>query len=263
MTLHNDAGAGPTLTALTNHSDATTRLVCIGPAGSTPAFYLPLAQHLPATVDLHAVQLPGGGHLADQPPLTDPQQIPQALAELIRHSTDERPFALFGHSLGALLAYETARALHRGRGRGRPPVLLAVSALPAPHQDTLLTMLAPLFLDSRQGLVKIMGSLPDKVPHDRRILTAAVPFVADLLMALQYRHHHEPPLDLPLAVYGGSDDPLVCSDALNAWSDLVLQPITPRLFPGTHTYPAHQAGALAERLAKDLHAAHRYTPDRP
>ncbi|QIP83374.1 thioesterase [Streptomyces sp. Tu 2975] len=262
MKPHTHANAGqPVLTALTDHPHAPTRLLCIGPAGSTPAFYRPLAQRLPPNVDLHAVNLPGRGHLADQPPLTDPRQMPRIVADAIRHSDDDRPFALFGHSLGALLAYETARTLHRASCR--PPVLLALSALPAVHNDSLVTMLTPLFLDSRQGLAHILGALPDDLPRDRRILKAAIPFVADLLMALQYRHLHEPPLDLPLAVYGGRDDPLVRTDDLDAWSDLVLQPVTVRLFPGTHTYPTHQAGALAERLVKDLHAARRYTTGRP
>lgn len=138
--------------ALTRRPRAAARLLCLPPAGCGASYYLPWTEHLPQTVDLYAVQLPGRGALPDQPSLTDPHHTATVLADLVHESDDHRPFALFGHSLGALLAYETTRALHRTRHRA--PALLAVSALPAPHLDTWITALAPVLLDGREGVAK-------------------------------------------------------------------------------------------------------------
>ncbi|MFG2678483.1 thioesterase II family protein [Streptomyces sp. NPDC048392] len=247
----------PSLASLTDRPAAELRLLCLPPAGGGPSFYRPWAEHLPESVDLWAVRLPGRGALADHASLTDPHYTTTALANLIHQSDDDRPYALFGHSLGSLLAYETTRALVRARHR--PPVLLALSALPAPHLDAFVTALSAVLLDGRQGAARLLGPIPDELLDDPRILAAAyTPILADLLLALQYRHQPEPLLDLPVAVYGGQDDPIAPMERLRTWGDLTTQPVSPRVFPGTHNYPDRQISALTGRLCKDLHAATRY-----
>ncbi|MFD4864293.1 thioesterase II family protein [Streptomyces sp. NPDC058412] len=253
---HSPAGR-PSLVGITRRPAAALRLVCVPPAGLGPGFFRAWAEHLPETVDLFAVQLPGRGTLAEQLCLTDPHQAADLLAEVIQEANDRRPFALFGHCVGALLAYATTRALRRRQHRG--PLLLALSAWPAPHLDAPLAQLARVMLAGRARLADLYGPIPEELLADPRAMaTAYTPFLADTLMALQYRQHDEAPLDLPLSVYGASDDAVFPPESLRTWSDLSAQPVTPRIFPGSHAYPRDQARELADRLAKDLAAASRY-----
>ncbi|MCX5611358.1 alpha/beta fold hydrolase [Streptomyces sp. NBC_00047] len=247
----------PSLVAITRRPAAALRLVCLPPAGLGPAFYRTWAEHLPETVDLFAVQLPGRGALAEQLCLTDPHEVADGLAEVIHEVDDRRPFALFGHCVGALLAYATTRVL-RGR-QHRGPLLLALSAWPAPHLDVPIAQLARVMLAGRARLADLYGPIPEELLADPRAMaTAYTPFLADLLMALQYRQYDEPPLDLPLSVYGARDDAVFPPEFLRTWSDLSAQPVTPRIFPGSHAYPRDQARELTDRLGKDLVAARRY-----
>lgn len=251
------ASAQIALTPLAHRPQAALRLLCLPPAGLGPEFYRPWAPLLPPTVELCAIQLPGRGHLADQPSLTDPRQLAAALADLIHAQDDGRPFALFGHSVGALLAYAATCRLRRTQRR--LPVLLAVSAMLAPHARDAGYALGLRLTTGGGGLTDLVGPIPETVLHDPRQLAAAyIPLLADVLLALQYRHRDEPPLDVELALYGGESDPIIPRDELAAWNDLVATPTVVRTFPGGHMYPVDQAAALVDQLGKDLRAAVRY-----
>jgi surfactin synthase thioesterase subunit len=183
--------------------------------------------------------------------------VTRALADLIHSDAGSRPFALFGHSVAALLAYETARVLRRVHHRS--PLLLAVSALPPPHLDLDRVAVLPLLLDDAADvLAQVMRSArADSSRRSTASLCASL--LADTVLALQYRHREEAPLDIPAAVYGGQDDPIAGKEQLGAWGDLFTEPVTPYLFPGDHMYPVEQVSALTARLVRDLHAAHRYS----
>ncbi|GAA1291968.1 thioesterase II family protein [Saccharothrix xinjiangensis] len=243
----------PTLTVLTHRPQARWRLYCIPPGGLGPEFYLPWCPSIPPTIELCAVQLPGRGPLADQPCTTDPKALTTELAELITGQDDLRPFALFGHSIGALSAFTTTRRLRRTGGR--QPALLALSALPAPHSGPYTQTLGALLLSGHTAANQAIGIHTGAATDFARLAAAYVPLLGDLLLLLQHRHQQEAPLDCDLALYGGQDDPVTTLDQLTAWNDLTTTPVTPRLFPGGHTYPAEQAEALVTQLHHDLEAA--------
>lgn len=250
----------PSLIPLTHRPDATVRLYCLPPAGLGPSFYAHWAPLLAPGVDAYAIQLPGREALSGHPSLTDPREVVTALADEIADTDDDRAFALFGHSLGSLLAYETTRRLVRTHQRR--PALLALSALPAPHIRPLSSELALYLMGHRalRDVISLLGQVPAKVREDPAALSLiCTPLLADAVLALQHTHHDEPPLDIPFAVYGGAGDPLVAAEDLRAWGDLTTLPVTPRLFPGGHMYTGEQAPALTDRLSKDLFAATRYT----
>ncbi|MFI7411617.1 thioesterase II family protein [Streptomyces sp. NPDC049627] len=248
----------PALVSLARRPEAAVRLYCLPPGGSGPEFYQAWAALLPDAVELYTVALPGRGSRRDEPSSTDPRALVAALASLVDDAADPRPFALFGHSLGALLAHETARRLRR-TGR-REPVLVALSALPAPHRGDLGRLLATLLTSGLDAFTDMVGPVPAELLEDPVTVTRlCTPFLADLVLALHHRHHDEPPLEVSLALYGGTADPLVPPDCLERWNDLFTTPATPCLFPGRHTYPQDpdQAPALVRQLAKDLQTAAR------
>lgn len=255
--------SGPALTVLTHRPHAPLRLYCLPPGGLGPEFYLPWCSVLPSSIELCAARLPGRGSLAGQLNVTDPRHLTAALADVIHAQGDARPFAVFGHCIGALLAFTTTHRLRRTHRRR--PVLLAVSALPAPHQLGAHARGFGLRLTNGQATIAdLIGPLPSDVTQDPdRLATAYTPLLADLLLVLQYRHDHEAPLDGELAIYGGEDDIVTPRDQLSAWNDLVATPTAVRLFPGGHSYLIDQAEALVSRLSNDLHAATRHTRTEP
>jgi surfactin synthase thioesterase subunit len=243
--------ARPSLIAMTERPDARARIYGLSPAGSGPEFYARWAEHLPATIDLTAIQLPGRGTAAGQPCPTDPHQLCQQIADLIADDHDGRPYAIFGHSVGALLAYETTRCLTQASAT--PPDLLGVSAFPAPHRPDLLEAIAPLLINARSAAADFLGPIPDEVFANIPFLVAAyTPVLADLLLALQYHHHHDRPLEIPTALYAGDADKVAPARTVSAWSDLTTRPKPLHTFRGGHTYPSEHARGLANRFASDL-----------
>ncbi|WP_175647369.1 thioesterase II family protein [Streptomyces cyaneochromogenes] len=246
----------PAPVLLDRRPEAAVRLYCLPPGGSGPEFYQLWADLLPPAVEPYTVALPGRGDRREEPSVTDLSALVAALASLTGDDADPRPFALFGHSLGALLAYETARRL--GRTGRREPVLVALSALPAPHQGDLDKLLATLLMSGIDAFTDIVGPVPAELLEDPVTVTRlCTPFLADLVLALHHRHQDEPPLEMSLALYGGAADPLVPPELLERWNDLFTTPATPCLFAGRHTYPQDQAPDLARQLAKDLQTAAR------
>ncbi|MEU3711132.1 thioesterase II family protein [Streptomyces catenulae] len=227
------------------------RLYCMPPAGMSAPYFQTFVPHLPTAVAVHALQLPGRGRATGTPVHTDPHRLGQLLAARIRRDDDGHPYAVFGHSVGALVAQETVRCLTR-QGH-RPPTLLALSAMAAPHHPDFTAKAPDVLLGGRTEIEKLFGRLPHGPGGDPRgLINAWLPMLADLLLALQFPPHQGPPLDTQLALYGGEDDPVISPESLAGWNDLSSQPATPRLFPGAHTYPLDNVEALAARLTADL-----------
>jgi surfactin synthase thioesterase subunit len=242
---------------------AQHRLYCLPPAGHGAAFYQSWVPHLADDTEPCVVQLGGRGAADDRPLATDPSPVVTALADLIHAAADPRPFALFGHSGGALLAYEITRRLRRTRRE--VPFLLALSSLGPPHVDSSDALTAVLSgSKDRGGLPDLLGPVPARITGDRRGMRGLLlPFLADLVLMLQLQHHHrdEPPLETPIALYGGRDDPFVVPEHLAAWNDLASLPTTPHLFPGGHAYLTEHTADLVRRLGRDLTAtARRHHP---
>src|SRR5688572_103167 len=106
--------------------EAELRLLCFHHAGGGTAFFVPWAAALPAHIELVAIRLPGRESAFSRPRFTDLDKAVDAVCAALAPLLD-RPFALFGHSLGALIAYRVAQNLDR------PPRHLFCSAFRAPH----------------------------------------------------------------------------------------------------------------------------------
>lgn len=248
--------ARPTLSIPVPRPRAPWRVYCLPPGGFGAEFYQPWCSFLPSTIELCGVRLPGRGSLADQPNLTNPEHLSAAVADVIQQQDDARPFAIFGHCVGALIAFTTAlrlRRLHR-----RPPILLAVSALAAPHLGSYAHAFGLHLASGPAAMSEVTGLPPEYLRQNpERLATAYVPLLADVLLALQYRYHEEPPWEGDLAIYGGKDDPLTTHEQLSAWNDLAATPTAVRLFPGGHMYLTQVTEAVVNQLSNDLHSAAR------
>jgi surfactin synthase thioesterase subunit len=205
---------------------------CFPHGGGSAAEYVRWARDL-RKVRVCSIQLPGRGSRYTEPAHTAMADLVGALLEEV---TFRPPFAFFGHSFGALLAYEVAQAL---MSAGRPlPERLVLSSYPAPHLPREPGLLHKL--PDRELLAEVArlhGGITEEVladPELTRITAACVR--ADYQIIETYTWQPRPPLPVPLTVLGGKGD-MVSAEQLAAWSaHTSAGPVQPRIFPGGHFY---------------------------
>lgn len=246
---------------------ATLRLFCFSYAGGGAAIFRPWALAMPAHVEVAAVLLPGRESRLREKPLDSMAALLQALLPALMPELD-RPFAFFGHSMGALLAFEVARALVQS---GRPaPARLMASGRCAPHLADGDAALHALDDDAFVAAIdRRYGGIPAQILQDREVLEMLLPSLrADMAAIESYRHHGDAPLPCPIAAFGGSSDARTTLDKLQAWQLHSTEPVTARHFPGGHFYfndAAVRGQLLAEvnRLLAPLHTAAALAPYGP
>jgi surfactin synthase thioesterase subunit len=142
------------------------------------------------------------------------------------------PFALFGHSMGALLAYELAHALDQ------PPVHLFVSGQQAPHRPAPAGPAVHTLAD--EDLVEHVAELsgtPREVLAHPGMLDYLLPILrADFGVCETYEHTPRPPLTVPITALGGVDDEILAGGGLAAWGELTTSDTVVRHFAGGHFY---------------------------
>lgn len=213
---------------------ARVRLVCFPYAGGSASIYHPWAALLPPSVELAAVQLPGRQNRITEAPITDLPTLVETLAAVLAPLWD-RPVALFGHSLGAILAFEVAR-LRRRQGLGLP-VHLFVAGHRAPQ---LPERQPPIHhLPDAEFLAEIarLNGTPAEILAHREILEMLLPVLrADFQLAETYLYVADAPLPCPLTAFGGTADDKVPPADLAAWRAQAGGPFAAQLFPGDHFF---------------------------
>lgn len=245
---------GLTRVVLQERPEAAVRLYCLPPAGAGAGFFAPWTGLVPAWAEMCSVSLPGRGSRTQEPSLTDTAVVAALVAQIVDDGADPRPFALFGHSVGALVAFEAVRTL-RASG-GRLPLWMGMSSLRGPQDGAYARGLLPLLMGGLEGVAQLVGGpIPQRLLKDP-VLTAVActPLLADCLLLLHHRHRDEPPLEVPLALYGGTQDPTTSLRQLLEWNELFSTAARPRLFDGDHMYMHGQTEALVRQVAADLGA---------
>ena len=236
---------------------ASLRLFCFAHAGGAASAFHPWGARL-ESVDVWAIQLPGREGRLSEPLLTDLTILQQRLADELTPHLD-RPFALFGHSMGAILAYEIAREL---RQRRLPtPEQLYVSGRRAPTLPNFDPPLHPL--PDREFIAELkrrFAGLPAVILAEPELLALFLPILrADLTMLERHEFRTDTVLDVPIMACGGQDDPQTLPDALAAWRELTTGEFAMRHFPGGHFYLHEQRDSflpvLAGELNRQLHPA--------
>jgi surfactin synthase thioesterase subunit len=226
------------------------RLFAFPHAGGGAMVFHRWAALLRPEIALSPVRLPGRESRTAEPPYTRMEALVEALAEAIRPHLSA-PFAFFGHSMGAAVAFELARALRR---RGEPlPRALLVSGARAPqfrrgHVPPPEPSEAELLAEVRN-----LEGLPDT--GDQDALRQLIPILrADTALYRGYVYREEAPLDCPIFAYGGDSDPNVTGAHLEAWGAQTAAAFACLLFPGGHFYLRTAEAALVRQLRADLAA---------
>jgi surfactin synthase thioesterase subunit len=213
--------------------DPEVRLVAFHHAGGSGRAYFPLTHGLPATWDLLLPDLPGRGKRHRSAPLDDIRVMVARAVEDLTFGGDV-PLALFGHSLGAVVAVETARAL---AAAGRPPVWVGVSGRPAPDYRGPVAAL-PADVSDRDLMAHLvaLGGIPDRIDEVPQFRDQMLHLVRGDLRALAgYRPEAGGRrLDVPLTAFGGLDDVWAPPPSVAAWAGQTTGPFRHRSFPGGH-----------------------------
>jgi surfactin synthase thioesterase subunit len=210
------------------------RLFCLPYSGGSAMFYARWRRLLPSWIDVQPLEWPGRGARMDEPLATDPRQLAERLAaELLRARLDV-PYALFGHSLGALVSFELAHSL---LDHGAPvPLVLFASGTEAPAVRDGSRWRLPLSDDALLKELRSLQGTPDEALENPEIMRTALPVLrADFLMCGAYAYRQRQPLPFPIHVFGGEDDD-TSRESLEAWKRETSAEFGIDMLPGHHFF---------------------------
>ena len=238
---------------------ARTRLFCFPYAGGGAAVFRPWSQGLPLHIDVCAFQLPGRETRIREPPLSNLEEIVEAAEAAMRQQLD-LPFAMFGHSMGSVIAFEVSRRIVAA---GLPaPLHVWLSARRAPgHSDPdppLRHLDDDAFVDA---LDRRYGGIPAVVRADRELMSLLLPGLrADIAALETHELRPEPRLACPLTVFGGSADPRAPVGQLDGWRVATMDRFRLRVFEGDHFYIVPRRAEVLTEIARELESANSVLP---
>lgn len=210
------------------------RLFCLPYAGGGASLYRDWGRLLPPGIAVCPVQLPGREGRIGEEPLAQLEPLVAAMADGLRPWLD-RPFALFGHSMGALLGFELARLLRRRRWPG--PLQLFVSAHRAPQlpdpEPEVYRLPQPAFL----AKLRQLKGAGDDLLDNAELMELLLPTLrADFAVCGTYAYADGPPLDCPIVAFAGTRDAIVAYDEVAAWRAQTRGAFTIRPMAGDHFF---------------------------
>lgn len=230
---------------------AKLRLLCFSSAGTGASSYRTWPDLFGEEIEVRAVQLPGREGRLLEAPFTHVEPLVDALLPHALPVLEGGSFAIFGHSLGALVAYRFARRL--ADARGPRPKHLFVSSRRAPHLPLLHPPLHTLDDEALTREIRRYNGTPEEVLANKELMELLLPGLrADFQIHETYAHDDAPPLDVPILATGGDRDPGVPEAGLDAWREHTSARFEARLFPGDHFYLNAHRGALVDAIRAAL-----------
>jgi medium-chain acyl-[acyl-carrier-protein] hydrolase len=229
---------------------AALRLFCLPYAGGGASIFRRWAERLPASIEVCAVQLPGRENRLSEEPFTRIEPLVEALGAALRDSLD-RPFAFFGHSLGASVGFELARWFRRRHGL--MPEALFISGRRAPQVPEGDPAWDELPDDEFIEELRSLKGTPPQVLAHPELMELVIPMLrADFAICKKYEYTSDAPLACPFYVFGGRDDVEIPRDYLEAWREHTSSSFTLRILPGEHFFLQTAEALLLEMIARDL-----------
>lgn len=227
--------------------DAAIFLLALPYSGAGVAAFHAWTPALPPSVKLIPVRLPARDQRFGQPHSLDPEQIAMAIAERV-----DRPYAIYGHSLGARLGFEVIRALRR-MGGPAPIRFYPAAAWPPDERDLLAnevdSMADDEFLDT---LIERIGT-PTELRDDPDLRELMLPLLrADLSWMRWYHYQAEPALDVPIVAIAGTEDRETGPEQMLGWRRHTSAEFRLCELPGNHFFLHSAADMLVTLLTEDL-----------
>ncbi|MEP1205831.1 MAG: SDR family NAD(P)-dependent oxidoreductase [Rhizobiaceae bacterium] len=215
--------------------DARLRLFCFHYAGGGASAFNDWADAMPEDIELCVVQMPGREERMEETLMTDMPMLVDALTQEIMAYTD-RPFAFFGHSMGAIVGYEVAHQL-QAIGAVQPSHLF-VSARAAPQLENRDEPLR--FLDNQQFIERLhqtYGAVPEAIRKSPELQKVFLPILrADVELLETHDDEAKEPLGCPITALGGASDPAISAAMLAGWQERTTNRFEQLEFPGDHFF---------------------------
>ncbi|MGW4492360.1 thioesterase II family protein [Streptomyces sp. NPDC004376] len=223
--------------------DAPSRMICFPHAGGSASFYHPISASLSPAVDVLAIQYPGRQDRRTEPCIEDIGALADAAFEVIASWAD-RPLTFFGHSMGAIVAFEVARRFHRAGMAD--PVHLFVSGRRAPSWQRN----EGVHLSSDDEIVSevlSLGGTDARVLADEELLRLVLPVIRSDYKAIE-KYRCAPDVRVPCKVTAlvGDVDPHTSIDEVQAWQRHTSESMDLKVFPGGHFFLTSQLAAVID-----------------
>ena len=212
------------------------------------------SRELPADVsgdvEVWAIGLPGRESRVREPPFTDMAPL---IADVIGFITSRltSPYMFFGHSMGALISFEVARAMRAAAGDG--PAHIVVSAHRAPHLPYRHRRIHDRGDEEIVARLKRLGGAAEAALSDRELRNLVLPTIrADLAMCERYVYEDGDPLMCSLTAFAGSDDAEVSREEIAAWRSHTRGAFALRVLPGGHFFLDTARALFLRLLARDM-----------
>jgi medium-chain acyl-[acyl-carrier-protein] hydrolase len=232
------------------NSRARLRLFCFPYAGGGTLAFHGWAEQLPDDVEVCPVQLPGREHRMREPAFTSIPAIVEAAAESLLPHLD-KPFAFFGHSMGAFISFDLARAL-RARHRIAPAGLF-VSGCRAPHLKRKRPPTYDLPESEFMNELRSLNGTPRELLDSPDLMRVLLPLLrADFEASETYAYSAGAQLDCPINAFGGTEDPEVERRDIREWCEHTTAAFALKMFPGDHFFLQSARPLLLTALAQQL-----------
>lgn len=230
----------------------SVRLYCFPHAGGSASFFFPMARTLGAAVTVVGIQYPGRQDRRLEPAIDNVPELAERIATALGDEHAQRcalPTVFFGHSMGAIVAFEAARLLEV---TGGGPQLLMVSGRRAPstHRDESVHTL------DDAGVVEEMRKLAGteaSMLDDAELLNMILPAIRSDYRAVEtYRAVPDAVVRCPISVLVGNADPRVTLDEARAWRRHTRGDFRFHTFPGGHFYLSERPAEVISTIATEL-----------
>ncbi|MEU5212443.1 alpha/beta fold hydrolase [Streptomyces sp. NPDC020742] len=231
--------------------EAPVRVFCLPYAGGGAGLYRAWSRRAVPGVEFVPVQLPGRENRLHEPPEHDFDALAERLARAVAPWTGER-YALFGHSMGGLLAHELAHRLQERTGR--PADLLAVSACSAPDVERPAWRIHDLPREEFVAEVRRLNGTPQEVFEDEDLLDLCLPRIrADFSVLASYRYQQRTPLAVPVTALCGTRDPQVPTWSVETWRAHTTGDFRLHLVDDDHFFIHRHEQAVFTHITDGLH----------
>lgn len=227
---------------------AKLRLFCFPCAGGTTSAYSKWYNYLPTDIEINLVQLPGRSHRIEEPPFTNFLPLIKTLTSELKPYLN-KPFAFFGHSMGATLAFEIIRQLRHENHQ--IPIHLFAAACPAPHSPIKTFIHKLPETEFIAELQHRYNAIPQSILKNKELMQIFLPCLrADFTMIETYKYALEKPLDCPITVFGGLQDKAISINKLEYWSVETNDIFNLEMFIGCHFFLQHNQSLFLQNLSQ-------------
>jgi medium-chain acyl-[acyl-carrier-protein] hydrolase len=233
---------------------ATLRLFCLPYAGGSAVMFRSWPNSFPGNIEICSIQLPGRGARLKEIPFRRTQELVPLLAEAVKPFLD-KPFAIFGYSLGAVIGFELTRLLRQTSSAS--PMHLFVAGRRAPQVSVDRSPRYALPDEEFISELRKLNGTPQEVLEHPELVQLMLPLVrADFELDETYVYRAEPPLDVPLSAYGGLEDPDVTREHLESWCEQTTASFDLIMFPGDHFFLHTSSSQLFQAINQQLAGIH-------